>query len=125
MKFQILLIQALILAAAPLCLAKMHEFNLDEKDSLARTAPVRVEVNDTIRLTLSENPSTGFTWHYQTPKGYGVANNSVVEVDIDTHRAARQENGIQTVGQAGTRIIQLRAVKPGNETLDLVYVRPW
>lgn len=72
-------------------------------------------VDSTIRLTLPENPTTGYTWQLHTSPGIVIVNESYVP-DDSTGRV---------VGSGGTRIWEMIAVQPGIQDISGIHARPW
>jgi predicted secreted protein len=83
-------------------------------------APVQREieagVNQTVKVTLCANPSTGFSW--EDPVGEGDAVVELVEHGIN-----------QTIGgppgTAGDEVFTLRTVSAGEAVIHFTYSQPW
>ena len=74
------------------------------------------QVDDVIRVTLPESPSTGYVW------SHAISNRSVVEFESSTLRLLGSQ---EVVGQSGHREMVFRIQKPGNDTLNIELRRPW
>lgn len=69
----------------------------------------------TISISLSANPSTGYTWE-------------VSELDTSVLRQVGQPEFLPSsalIGAGGTMMMRFQAVGAGQTTLKLVYHRPW
>jgi inhibitor of cysteine peptidase len=76
-----------------------------------------VNVGETLVIELGGNPSTGYTWE-------------VKDLDIQIFQQVgdigfRPASSTPMVGQGGTQILTLKALKSGTTPLTLVYHRPW
>lgn len=68
----------------------------------------------TISITLEANPSTGYRWEVDSP-----------DQAIMRQVGTRFEQPAGRLGAPGKQILELAAVRAGQETLRLVYRRPW
>ena len=59
----------LTLLAISVVSATVHNIDLTapEAMNLFRTQPVKVEVDEIVNIYLRENPTTGYSWFFQTP----------------------------------------------------------
>lgn len=74
-----------------------------------------LQVGQRLTLTLTENPSTGFTWEYSFPRGaFRVRNDSYQPPPAGS-----------PVGAPGTRLITLTALARGDFYLSIREVQPW
>jgi inhibitor of cysteine peptidase len=76
-----------------------------------------VPVGTTLMVSLAANPTTGYDWKPV------AANHPVLKLVRSTYA----QSGAPTilVGAGGNDTFQLAAVKPGQQVLELNYVRPW
>ena len=76
------------------------------------TAPIGV--GDTFHIVLEANPSTGFSWHV------GGVDTSILQTGkVKFRRTA------ELLGAPEEQIMTFSALKSGNTTVDLRYMRPW
>lgn len=80
---------------------------------------VALVVGETLVVTLSSNPTTGYSW--QVAEGPGPVLAQVGEVE---YREAPQE-GTPLVGAGGTETFRFEAKGAGQTRLVLEYRRPW
>ncbi len=76
--------------------------------------------NDThtaLTVTLSENPSTGYSWSYT------ISDPDVLRVTTDTFTPASSDPSV--AGAPGTRAVTFEAAAEGTALLTFVYARPW
>jgi len=78
---------------------------------------VKAGVGNLVRITLESNPSTGYNWELRD-FDYGAA-------DFYSSDVVARKGGNVLVGAPGDTVITLQAVKPGPQTITLVYRRPW
>ena len=83
-----------------------------EVTSLGET--VRVQPGDEVVVRLAENPTTGYRWEIDAPRGG-------VEVADDSYDRPRDEG----VGAGGMRTFTLRAGDPGEAEVRLRLARSW
>jgi predicted secreted protein len=113
--------------------ADFYEFDLDDPYSpVFNGQPVPLKVGDSVRFVVDENLSTGYQWKYKSNAERGMAEEKAVYVVEFTKAVEHQiiydaENGIEEPlnGAGSTRIIQLKATKPGADVFEMVYVRTW
>lgn len=84
----------------------------------AHADEIRLSVGQTQDLTLSENPSTGYSWAIDTSASKGLG--KVVAVDDAGHTP-----GAAMPGAPGTHRWTIRGLAHGTATLVLLYKRPW
>lgn len=70
-------------------------------------------VNDTVRVSLKENPTTGFMWNVTNSTGLAIIN--------DTYVIDAAPEGM--VGVGGVHEWILKAVEAGNQTFSAIYMR--
>lgn len=122
----------LILICATLVLAvssKLVELDLNNAKhvEMIKGGPLKLEVGDEVRMVVSENPTTGYIWMYQSePK----TNPPVFVVSHDVHKQDKiiigdssREDSMEGVG--GTRVLELKAINAGKDSFELVHARPW
>lgn len=85
-----------------------------EVDERSDGETVSLRVGDTVTVTLSENPTTGYRWIVR------ASAEGVCDVLQDVYRPT-----IGRVGAGGTHMWQLRAARSGAGRLDLACLRPW
>lgn len=73
-----------------------------------------LHIGDQVRISLLENPSTGYQWNFSIPAGFSV---------IEDQYSAPDGNGM--VGQAGTHTFLLKANQKGTFPLSWIYKRSW
>jgi len=83
-----------------------------EVTSLGET--VHVQPGDEVVVRLPENPTTGYRWEIDAPRGG-------VEVAQDSYDRPRDEG----VGAGGMRTFTLRAGEPGQAEVRLRLARSW
>jgi inhibitor of cysteine peptidase len=76
-----------------------------------------INVNDTLKLNLPSNPSTGYAW---VPNG----NTGIVLKDLGTYQFASNA-GNDVVGADGIQTLSFKAIKTGEDLVTLVYAHPW
>ncbi|PWR72201.1 protease inhibitor I42 family protein [Methanospirillum lacunae] len=79
------------------------------------TTNLTMKVNQTVSVSLKENPTTGFEWN--------ATNSTGLEIVNSTHNQDKAPEGMVGVGGVHTWI--LKAVEVGNQTFDAVYMRSW
>jgi len=83
--------------------------------ALGGEAVDRLEVGEEALIDLSENHTTGFIWHYE------IAGDGIVEVISDEYISDPNPNGVDGVG--GSRRITIKAVAPGEASIEMVCKR--
>jgi inhibitor of cysteine peptidase len=78
------------------------------------TETVSAKAGDTIRLSLSENPSTGYSWQMSWSDGLEKVEDRYI-----------QGGAGNIVGAPGTHEWTFKATKPGAQSVSGVYKRPW
>ena len=109
-----LILAALLVAAASANLHMVDFRSGSDEKTLA------VKSGDLIRMTLSENPTTGYAWKYEDPF---TKNTGVYSVQMDDFIQEEGQEGM--AGAKGARTIVIKAEKAGSEDFELVYVRSW
>lgn len=79
------------------------------------TTNLTMKVNQTVSVSLTENPTTGFEWN--------ATNSTGLEIVNSTYNQDKAPEGMAGVGGVQTWI--LKAVETGNQTFDAVYKRSW
>ncbi|MFJ4348010.1 protease inhibitor I42 family protein [Pseudomonas sp. NPDC089401] len=79
--------------------------------------PKRLQVGQTITLTLPSNPSTGYRWNVQDP-----AANVLHGLGPEVYSAPEDEG---VVGSSGLSTWRYQATAAGEGHLVLVYQQPW
>lgn len=115
--FRFLFISVLILSLFS-CAKDAGEFDPDTGLQLNESASgqqIEAHVGQTIRISLSENPSTGFRWNIEKHDP------AILALQSNEYESAADA----VIGQPGTRHMVFVAQKPGSTVLDLAYYRPW
>ncbi|MGY4525967.1 protease inhibitor I42 family protein [Pseudomonas sp. UBA4617] len=79
--------------------------------------PTRLQVGQTLTLTLPSNPSTGYRWRVENP-----AANVLRSLGPEVYSAPEEED---VVGSAGVSTWRYQANSAGEARLVLVYQQPW
>ncbi|MCE5985944.1 protease inhibitor I42 family protein [Pseudomonas sp. 5FOS] len=79
--------------------------------------PTRLQVGQTLTLTLPSNPSTGYRWRVEDP-----AANVLQSLGPEVYNAPEEED---VVGSAGVSTWRYQANSVGTSQLVLVYQQPW
>ena len=84
----------------------------------------QLKKGDLLKVTLSENPSSGYLWKYENPfeDTQGIFS---VEMDDFLSKNAESDESTANVGSGGTRTILLKGEKAGSEDFELILVRSW
>jgi inhibitor of cysteine peptidase len=77
------------------------------------TTALAMMVNETVRVSLKENPTTGYMWN--------VTNSTGLEIVNDTYVIDSAPEGM--VGVGGVHEWVLKAIEAGNQTFSGVYMR--
>jgi predicted secreted protein len=77
---------------------------------------IALHVGDEATVTLSGNPSTGYTWKILS------VNRDILK--LVGRKFVRSKKGGGVVGASGLYVFRFRALKAGTTTLRLVYLRP-
>lgn len=91
-------------------------FNYSGKDTDKQDAKYKVGINGTISVSLSENPSTGYSWHYTVNK------KDILEFVSDEFKSDDTQG---LVGSAGTHEFKFKAIMEGVVKLTFQYYRTW
>ncbi len=78
--------------------------------------PIRVKVGETVAVDLPSNITTGYTWQLDEQTDTSRAR-------VATHVYERGKG--QLAGQGGTEHWTFEAIRAGEATIFLRYVRPW
>lgn len=77
---------------------------------------INLRVGDGVKVTLAENPTTGYRWEFLAkPEPICVIVSDAYEANTNS----------ATVGSGGVRNWNFRAVEKGTGTVSLGYRRPW
>ncbi len=115
MKTAATLILAALMVAAASANLHMVDFNSGSNEKA-----LTIKSGDLVRITLSENPTTGYAWKYEDPF---TKNTGVYSVQMDDFTQEEGHEGM--TGAKGSRTIVIKAEKAGSEDFELVYVRSW
>jgi inhibitor of cysteine peptidase len=80
--------------------------------------PVALAVGQELAVQLESNVTTGYAWELVPPMP-----DALTVIDPGTYRASSGSES--RPGSGGTTSFVVRAARPGNGTLELVYRRPW
>ena len=75
-----------------------------------------INVGDEIKLSLSDNPSTGYSWKLKQ---------ALQNFHATSTYTAHKKEGYLVVGMGGKREFTFKAVNSGEETIHLIYNRAW
>lgn len=81
-----------------------------------KNIPVAVNAGNTFAITVPSNRTTGYRWRLA-----GQPSRNVVKVIGSSYIAPRTGR----LGQSGTEVWSLQAIRPGNTNIVLQYARPW
>ena len=90
--------------------------------------PIRLRVGDCARISLDENPTTGYRWQFRiapapdAPEGETAG--SVEPID-DRYCASQQASDEPLCGAGGVRILTVRGARPGRVGVFGTYRREW
>ncbi len=79
------------------------------------TAVKYLKVGEKFNITLSENPTTGYTWNYS------ISNSNILKIIEDKYCAMNNN----TIGGGGFHYWIIEGLKKGNATIVFKYRRPW
>ena len=77
-------------------------------------ATVELEVNNTLRVELQGNPTTGFTWEEQSPP------NTILQQTKHSYVPSSS-----LVGAGGTYEFTFKAISVGSTQISFIYYRTW
>jgi inhibitor of cysteine peptidase len=110
---QVLHLFVFVLLSVCCCACKRTSLTINaDKNYDGRTLELRV--GDGVKLSLAENPTTGYRWEL-------VAKPEPNCVVVNDSYVAKTD----AIGSGGTRSWEFRAVSPGTGTVSLAYRRPW
>jgi inhibitor of cysteine peptidase len=93
---------------------KTHVFSQKQKCPTL----LEMDVNQTLELTLDENPSTGFGWSLEKPL-------KLFKVEETYLSDLKASNESTIVGKGGQKVFKLTAVEPGEELIHIKHARAW
>lgn len=96
-------------------LATLTPLNANESKGCLMPSYV-VKENETFKVGLLSNPSTGYAWYIAKKEG-----NS--NVDSVGHSYEKSAAGIPSLG--GKEIFEFKAISKGTAKITLYYMRPW
>lgn len=79
--------------------------------------PTRLQVGQTLTLSLPSNPSTGYRWRVENP-----AANVLQSLGPEVYSAPEEDD---VVGSAGVSTWRYQASSTGDGQLVLIYQQPW
>ncbi len=98
--------------------SKIIEFSFRSTEN-GNKESINVRTGDKIKITLEENPTTGYEW--MIPEA--IEKYNVIWSLLSSEYERKPSRGM--VGVGGKRTIILSVDRPGNEFLTFVYGRPW
>jgi len=109
-----LVISSLVSCLAFFSFSGYSEANKNEQEP--KKKHYQVAVNGVFTIELDSNPSTGYTWQWMNQDSV----TSVERIGQDF-----VSDNPKLVGNSGRAIWKFQGRKPGTDTLDLEYKRPW
>jgi inhibitor of cysteine peptidase len=82
------------------------------------TDTVNANIGEKIRLSLPENPSTGYSWQMTVSDGLELASDNYIQGNTGSSLHP-------IVGAGGTHEWTYKVTKPGAQTISGIYKRPW
>lgn len=79
-----------------------------------------VSIGQSFILSLSSNPSTGYSWDFN--KSY---DNKLLELDVNKAYINDENSNQNIVGQGGRSYWKFKALQAGSTEIELRYARPW
>ncbi|OTG88023.1 hypothetical protein B9T31_00405 [Acinetobacter sp. ANC 4558] len=79
---------------------------------------LEMDVDQTLELTLNENPSTGFGWSLEKPLKLFTSEETYVTDQDASSEPTR-------VGAGGHKIFKFKAIQPGEELIQVKHARAW
>ncbi len=76
---------------------------------------IELTTGQTAKIVLTENPSTGYSWHWN------VANTNVVRIENEEFISA--QNGL--IGAPGEHVWNIKGLREGQSEIVLEYYRNW
>ncbi|WP_459202295.1 beta-propeller domain-containing protein [Methanococcus sp. CF] len=89
----------------------------DSTDTKIETIDEKINVGETLTITLDENPTTGYTWNYS------ISDDDKIELSFDEYIQDEVEDGI--VGAGGVHEWTFNATESGEVELKFDYYRSW
>ena len=84
----------------------------------------KLKVGQYAKISLKENPTTGYTWFFRTDTGRrGPQPKTNLPIEIAGERLLPPESDL--VGAPTVREVMVKAVRPGTIFLDGNCIRPW
>jgi uncharacterized protein len=81
----------------------------------AANTTINTSTNNEFNVTLDSNPSTGYQWQVRS------IDETIVKLKNDEYIPPKSE----LVGASGKQVLAFEALKEGNTTIMLEYIRPW
>lgn len=91
------------------------QLNVDESNN---GGLLSVQKGQRIKLTLEENPSTGYSWQYKS-----AFDPNVLKETGSWSQVPKEPEG--RTGAPGKHYWTYRTINPGKTTIDLWYIQPW
>ncbi len=110
-KVQLFLCLVFFLALAACVLSGPAPTSLTAKDA---GSTVHVKQGDIVQVSLSGNPTTGYTWEV-VPGGGGLVQQGEAEFKPES----------SALGSGGMMTLRFKATQPGTTDLNLIYHRPF
>ena len=104
--------------------AHQHQLDVTDLDffhMINRGHVLKLELNDTLKITLHENPSTGYSWLFETPTD---RNDADPLYEIEKSEFIKGEEYLED-GAGGVREVTIRINRVGKDFLQMIYIQPW
>lgn len=76
---------------------------------------ISADIGDVVRIVLSENPTTGYTWE----------KDGQLSSQLKESASEQKKTHKKSLGGAGKRILSYTVIEKGTCTLSLKYWQPW
>jgi len=79
---------------------------------------ITVQTGDIVTVTLVSNPTTGYSWQVML-----IDNSILIQDGGPEYKESPDAEGL--VGTGGTETFRFKAIRAGETSLELGYMRPW
>lgn len=90
----------------------LETISVDERNN---NGSLTLDVGTILTMTLQENATTGFKWHFEP------YDENVLKLESDTYLAA----ALSGIGGGGSRLLKFRTIAAGQTVLSLLKRRAW